>query len=128
MAPYMISVALFIGAISTNVMYDAFTPARKPKTSISWVISKLSVVFAIGFLEATILYLILTNCLGLAPVNPTRTYLLILAEAIAYMSMVTFFNIVLAKIGAFLMLIFLILQLSGSGGTCLLYTSPSPRD
>jgi putative membrane protein len=54
---------------------------------------------------------------GLAPASIGKTLLVTILTALVSVSIVMLFNLLFDKVGSFLMLIFLILQLSGSGGT-----------
>ena len=117
MAPYMMSVALFVGAISLNLMYDSFTPRKYPKNGISWWASKISVLAAVGICQSLIMVALLVNVNGLAPSSIGKMLLLTILTALVSVSIVMLFNLLFDKVGSFLMLIFLILQLSGSGGT-----------
>ena len=117
MAPYMMSVALFVGAISLNLMYDSFTPRKYPKNGISWWASKISVLAVVGVCQSLIMVALLVNVNGLAPASIGKTLLLTILTALVSVSIVMLFNLLFDKVGSFLMLIFLILQLSGSGGT-----------
>lgn len=117
MAPYMMSVALFVGAISLNLMYDSFSPRKYPKNGISWWASKISVLAAVGVCQALIMVVLLVKVNGLAPSSIGKMLLVTILTALVSVSMVMLFNLLFDKVGSFLMLIFLILQLSGSGGT-----------
>lgn len=117
MAPYMMSVALFVGTITVNMMFDAFKPKKKPNSATAWWASKMSVLGVVAIVQAILVYFVLTVFLGLDPVSPGKTFAFLLLESLTFMSFVTMFNVILGKIGAFLMLIFLLLQLAGSGGT-----------
>ena len=117
MAPYMMSVALFVGAISLNLMYDSFTPRRYPKNGISWWVSKISVLASVGICQALIMVGLLLTVNGLAPSSIGKMLLVTILTALVSVSIVMLFNLLFDKVGSFLMLIFLILQLSGSGGT-----------
>ena len=117
MAPYMMSVALFVGAISLNLMYDIFTPRNYPKNGRSWWASKISVLSAVGICQSLIMVSLLLTVNGLEPSSIGKLLLLSILTAVVSVSIVMFFNLLFDKVGSFLMLIFLILQLSGSGGT-----------
>lgn len=117
MAPYMMSVALFVGAISLNLMYDSFTPRKYPKSGFNWWASKISVLAAVGICQALIMVGLLLSVNGLAPSSIGKMLLVTILTALVSVSIVMLFNLLFDKVGSFLMLIFLILQLSGSGGT-----------
>ncbi|MQS98503.1 YhgE/Pip domain-containing protein [Companilactobacillus halodurans] len=117
MAPYMLSVSLFVGALAFNLIFDSYTPRKFPHTGFSWWLSKNSVtgIFVLGESIAALLLLIAIN--GLAPVKPFETFAMIFCTGAAFMSIVHWLNLVLGKVGAFLSMILLVLQLGGSAGT-----------
>ncbi|WP_270839252.1 YhgE/Pip domain-containing protein [Peptacetobacter hiranonis] len=117
MAPYMLSVALFIAPITINMLYDTFNPKKKPSSGIAWWASKMSVLGLVAVLSASIVFFALTGLLGLKPLYPAKTLAFLMLTSLTFTSLVTLFNLLLGKIGAFLMLIFMILQLGGSAGT-----------
>lgn len=117
MAPYMMSVALFIGAITLNLMFDSYTPKGRPKNGISWWASKFSVLAVVGILQSLIMVFLLHTVNGLETFSMSKTLLVTIITSLTSISIVMLFNLLFDKIGSFIMLIFLILQLSGSGGT-----------
>lgn len=117
MAPYMMSVALFIGAITLNLMFDSYTPKGRPKNGISWWASKFSVLVVVGILQSLIMVFLLHTVNGIETFSMSKTLLVTIITALTSISIVMLFNLLFDKIGSFIMLIFLILQLSGSGGT-----------
>lgn len=117
MAPYMLSVALFIAPITINMLYDTFNPKKRPSSGVAWWASKMSVLGLVAILSASIVFFALTGLLGLKPLYPAKTLAFLMLTSLTFTSIVTLFNLLLGKIGAFLMLIFMILQLGGSAGT-----------
>ena len=65
----MMSVALFVGAISLNLMYDSFTPRNYPKNGSSWWASKISVLSVVGICQSLIMVTLLVNVNGLEPAS-----------------------------------------------------------
>lgn len=117
MAPYLISVALFVGCITLNIIYDTFSPRGKIKNGIDWWISKMSFLYIFIILAASIMYILLITVNGLTPLNVFQTYGFIILTAITFLSIVTLFNLLFGMTGAWLMLLFMIIQLGGSAGT-----------
>lgn len=117
MAPYMISVSLFVGALAFNLMFDLYTPRKYPHSSIGWWASKASLKtgFAVG--ESVTVYILLRLIDGLAPIHPFATLLMIFLTGVTFMEIVSWLNLVAGKVGAFLSMILLVLQLGGSAGT-----------
>lgn len=117
MAPYMVSVSLFVGALALNLLFDLYSPRKYPKTAWSWMISKFSIwgPFAVG--EALIVYGLLCGIDGLNPVHQAATLGIMMLSALSSMALVTWLNLVFGRIGAFFSMVLLVLQLSGSAGT-----------
>ncbi|WQC50595.1 YhgE/Pip domain-containing protein [Lactiplantibacillus plantarum] len=117
MAPYLMSVALFVGCITFNIIYDMFTPHKKPKNAFYWWGEKAPFLLEFTLLASTIMYILLLSVDHLEPLQPIKTYLFCVLTMWAFGSIVTFFNLILGKTGAWFMLIFMIIQLGGSAGT-----------
>jgi YhgE/Pip-like protein len=117
MAPYLMSVALFVGCITLNIIYDTSKPRFEPKNGLSWWASKMSFLYGFIIIAATIMFTLLIKVNGLQLLKPVQTYLFVLLTAMTFLSIVTFFNIIFGMTGAWLMLLFMIVQLGGSAGT-----------
>jgi len=117
MAPYMLSVSLFVGALAFNLMFDIYTPRKFPKTGVAWWASKSTITgtFVVG--ESLAVFLLLCAIDGLAPVKPFATFIMLLLTGLTFMSIVYWLNLVLGKVGSFLSMILLVFQLGGSAGT-----------
>ncbi|MQS52582.1 YhgE/Pip domain-containing protein [Companilactobacillus mishanensis] len=116
MAPYLMSVALFVGTITLNIIYDTYTPHKYPKNGFSWWSAKMPFLFGFIIVAATIMFVILTKLNGLEPLQTLKTYLFVLLTATTFVSIVTFFSLLMGMTGAWLMLLFMIIQLGGSAG------------
>lgn len=117
MTPYLMSVALFVGCITFNIIYDMFTPHRRPKNAFDWWGEKIPFFLTFTLAAATIMFLMLLLINRLTPLQPIRTWLFAILTMWAFGSIVTFFNLIMGKTGAWFMLIFMIIQLGGSAGT-----------
>lgn len=117
MAPYMMSVALFVGMITSCMIFDVYKPKKQPTSGVAWWTSKISVLALVSLVQSLLVYGVVVGILGLEPVSHLGVLVLLILQSLAYMSMIAFFTVALGKVGAFLMLIFMILQLGGSGGT-----------
>ena len=71
----------------------------------------------VGILQSLIMVFLLHTVNGLETFSMIKTLLVTIITALTSISIVMLFNLLFDKIGSFIMLIFLILQLSGSGGT-----------
>lgn len=117
MAPYMMSVALFVGMITSCMIFDVYKPKKQPTSGVAWWTSKISVLALVSLVQSVLVYGVVVGILGLEPVSHIGVLVLLILQSLAYMSLIAFFTVALGKVGAFIMLIFMILQLGGSGGT-----------
>jgi len=117
MAPYMISIYIFVGMITLMAVMHLTEPASYPTSSLSWWLSKYTVPFVLVFVGAIITAIVSVTLIGLEPVNMGGFILSLIVISIMDMSIVYFFTAAFGKIGTFLSLILMVLQLSASGGT-----------
>lgn len=117
MAPYMLSVALFVGSLAFNLMYDMFSPRKYPNNSLLWWVSKMTVLYPFAVVQATIMFGLMIGIVGLMPVNYIATYTTLVITSLTFISIVTMLNLWFGKVGAFLSMIFMVIQLGGSAGT-----------
>ena len=116
MAAYMMSVGLWVASLAFCLMYP-LTKHDGIESGFKWWLSKASVLYPMAVLQAILLVVILHKALGFAPVNMGQTIFVACLASIAFMSIMYFFNVLLGKVGSFIMLIFMVLQLAGSAGT-----------
>lgn len=117
MAPYMVSVSLFVGALAFNMMFDMYTPRKYPRSGVAWWTGKASIMGAFVLGEAILIISLLELIDGLAPVHAWATFVMILCTGAAFMAIVYWLNLVLGRPGAFFAMILMVLQLGGSAGT-----------
>ena len=116
MAPYMISVALFVAALSTNMIFAKLPSGRHPETRWAWLKSRAEINGIIAVLAGILVYGGV-HLIGLTANHEMRTLFLIIIASLTFMSMVTALTTWNSRIGAFFSLILLLLQLASSAGT-----------
>lgn len=116
MAPYMISVALFVAAISTNMIFAKLPSGRHPESRWAWFKSRFEVNGIIAGLAGLLVYGGV-HLIGLTAVHEFKTFALIILTSLAFMAMVTALTTWNSRLGAFFSLILLLLQLASSAGT-----------
>ena len=116
MAPYMISVALFVEAISTNMIFAKLPSGRHPESRWAWLKSRTEINGIIAVLAGILVYGGV-HLIGLTANHEMRTFILIILTSLVFMSMVTALTTWNSRIGAFFSLILLLLQLASSAGT-----------
>lgn len=117
MAPYMMSVGLWVGCIAFSLMYPLTEYSGKLKSGGAWWRSKASVLYLVALLQAAVMTGALWIFDGFRPVQPGKTLLTACLASLAFMSIMYFFTNLLGKAGSFLMLVFMVVQLAGSVGT-----------
>ena len=116
MAPYMISVALFVAAISTNMIFAKLPSGRHPESRWAWLKSRAEINGIIAVLAGILVYGGV-HLIGLTANHEMRTFIIIILTSLVFMSMVTALTTWNSRIGAFFSLILLLLQLASSAGT-----------
>ena len=117
LAPYVLSLSLFVGAIALNIIYPIRKTFAEQENAFRWWLAKASVTGAAAFVQATILMLIMVYCLGLVPDHPVNFIGAIYLTSFVYMSIVSLLVVVLDNPGRFLAMVLLVLQLGSSEGT-----------
>ena len=115
-APYMISVALFVAAISTNMIFAKLPSGRHLESRWAWLKSRAEINGIIAVLAGILVYGGV-HLIGLTANHEMRTLILIILTSLVFMSMVTALTTWNSRIGAFFSLILLLLQLASSAGT-----------
>ena len=117
MIPYMFSVAMFVGMMALNLMLEMVAPRTKITSIWAWAGSKMTMLFGIAILAATVLYGLSVWILGMDPINPAATYGFMVLTGLMDAALVTAIYMWFGEAGAFAAMVLLVVQLSGSAGT-----------
>lgn len=117
MAAYMMSVGLWVGCLAFCLMYPLTKYHGKFKNGFSWWLSKAVVAAPVGILMVIVLMMVMSIFLDFTPGSMIKTVIVATVAVTAFMCIQYFFDILFGKVGSFLMLIFMVLQLTGSAGT-----------
>ena len=117
MAAYMMSVGLWVGCLAFCLMYPLTKYHGKFKNGFSWWLSKAAVAAPVGILMVIVLMMVMSIFLDFTPGSMIKTVIVATVAVTAFMCIQYFFDILFGKVGSFLMLIFMVLQLTGSAGT-----------
>lgn len=117
MAAYMMCVGLWVLCIAFCIMYPLTEHHGKIESGFSWWLSKAGIAYLVALVAAYAMIGSLQLFLHFEPTELLNTFLVAGITAIAFMSILYFFNVWLGKVGSFLMLIFMVVQLAGSAGT-----------
>ena len=125
MAPYMMSVGLYVTCLAFALMYPIRHGIKKAENAWKYWASKATVMYTVSTLAAIAMVTALRLINGFEPVNLGLTYLLAILVSAAFMSLVMLLSLTTGFIGDFLLLVFMIVNLGGSAGTYPLDTGPA---
>lgn len=117
MAAYMMVVGLWVGAMAFTTIYPLANQKNVVKSGFRLWLSKASVMYPVMTIGSLLMLKALNVFNGFTPENLPQTILVAITAAVTFASIIYFLNVVFGKIGQFLTLIFMVVQLSGSTGT-----------
>ncbi|KGB14874.1 YhgE/Pip domain-containing protein [Latilactobacillus sakei] len=116
LAPYVLSLALFVGAIVFNFAFPIRKVSMTGQSATAWYLSKISV----GALVAVGMAIIEPGLMMIAGLNvdhPAQFFLVSIMFSLTSMAIIMFLSMTFDNPGRFLAMVLLMLQLGGSGGT-----------
>jgi putative membrane protein len=125
-APYFLALALWVGAMITFMVLrpmnrrHLMTGAPRLRVALAGLLPAV----AIGLAQATLLFAVVTLVLGLSPVHGFVTWLVLALTAAAFAAIMQLLGAALGPAGRILALVLLMLQLTSSGGTYPVQTTP----
>jgi putative membrane protein len=127
--PYFIPLAMWVGALSVFVVFGVISNEQARKYSIlqlSGEIFRRYLLYAfLGVIQSFVLGFVLIHYLGLQPVHPELFYEFVVAIALLSIAIMMFIDYTfVGAAGSFVGVILLMLQLTSSGGTYPIETSP----
>ena len=123
MAPYMMSVGLYVAAMAFTLMYPLFNDVEKAESGFKYWLSKASIWFTVSAIAAILMITSLMLFCNLNPQQLLMTFIFAVIVGWALMALVTLLSILCGKIGEFILLVFMVINLGGSAGTYPLETS-----
>ena len=117
LAPYFLSLALFVGALLLTVVFPLRESSGIPKSGFTWFLSKFSVLFFVAIVQAILADVILLFGLGIEVKSVELFILFSILTSLTFMAIVQFLVTTMADPGRFVAIIVLILQLTTSAGT-----------
>ncbi|MBL7253579.1 YhgE/Pip domain-containing protein [Paractinoplanes lichenicola] len=125
-APYFLALALWVGAMITFMVLRPlnrrYLVSEAPTYRV--VLAGLLPAVAIGLVQATLLFVVVHFGLGLDPVHPAATWGLLALTAAVFAAIMQLLGAAFGAPGRILALALLMLQLTSSGGTYPVETSP----
>lgn len=116
LAPYVLSLAIYVGALVFNFVYPIRRVAEFGKAPIAWWASKVTVGSLVVTAMAITEDAIMMAC-GLTVIHPVSFFVTTICFGLASMAIVMFLSMLFDNPGRFFAMVLLMLQLGGSGGT-----------
>ena len=116
-APYFLSLGLFVGALMLSIVFPLREPVGIPKNGFTWFLSKFGVIVAVGIAQALLASGLLIILLGLEVKSVPLFILFSIITSLAFMALIQLLVTTMDNPGRFLAIIILILQLTTSAGT-----------
>ena len=124
MAPYMMSVALYVACMALSLMYPFGKGMTTTDSPAKFLLAKATVMVPLSIIQALILYFSLRGFCGFTPARPGLCIAFMLLLSLAFMAFIAFLAIAFGRIGEFIALIFMVFNLGASAGTYPLETAP----
>jgi putative membrane protein len=125
-APYFLGLALWVGSMITYMLLRPVTRRHQasgaPPQRVAfagWLPAAL-----IGLIQAVVLFLVLRFALGLDPVHPLATVAFLVLASASFVAVMQWLGAQLGPAGRLVALALLMLQLTSSGGTYPVQTTP----
>jgi len=117
LAPYFLSLGLYVGAMLLTIVYSVREPAVRPVNGWSWFLSKALTLALIGTIQALIADAALIYVLKLEVQSMGLFVMYSILTSITFMMIIQFLVALMGNPGRFIAVILLIFQLTSSAGT-----------
>lgn len=127
--PFFFGLALFVGSIIAWMLFTPLQsrPIAQGLNSFRVVLASYAPTFFVGFLQATILYLVVVFAIGLRPTHPWATFGFMLLMVAMFLAMIQMFNALFGPaVGRVVTLAFLMIMLTSAGGIYPVPTTTKP--
>lgn len=116
LSPYILSLGLFVGALTFAAFFPIKRPSITPVSGLSWFLSKYSVTVVISVFQALLICTLMLIGVRLQVTNIGLFYLFSIVSSIAFFSLVLFLGAAFGNIGKTIAGVLLLIQFGGSSG------------
>jgi putative membrane protein len=117
MAPYFLSLALFVGGLMLSAIYPFPTAFGQPRNGLTWFISKYIPIVFVVMIQSLVVDAIILWGLDIHVKNVPYFLLFTMLTSITFMSLVFCIVSLVGPLGKFLVIATMVLQLTSSAGT-----------
>ncbi|KAB7704960.1 YhgE/Pip domain-containing protein [Bacillus aerolatus] len=116
-APYFLSLGLFVGALMLTIVFQLREPAKRPTNGFSWFLGKFGVLFLAGLAQSLLVSAILLYGLNIEVQSVPLFILTAVITSLTFMAIIQMLVTMWGNPGRFIAVLILILQLTASAGT-----------
>lgn len=116
LAPYMLSVALFVGCLVFNLVYPIRRISTEDGSATEWFFSKVAIGSLVAVGNALVETLLMMAC-GLHPDHPVQMVVNAMSFSFTCMFLIMFMAMAFGNPGRFVSMILLVIQLGSCGGS-----------
>ncbi|WKB35724.1 YhgE/Pip family protein [Terrilactibacillus sp. S3-3] len=116
LAPYIISLGLFVGALAFSIFFPMRETLLTPTSGLAWFFSKYSVAAAVAILQAIFICTILLAGIGLEVASVWRFYLFAIITSLSFFALVQWLTTAFGNGGRMISGLLLLIQFGGSSG------------
>lgn len=116
LAPYMLSVALFVGCLVFNLVYPIRRISTEDGSATEWFFSKVAIGAFVATGNALVETVLMMVC-GLHPDHPVQMIVNAVSFSFTSMFLIMFMVMAFGNPGRFISMILLVIQLGSCGGT-----------
>lgn len=125
LAPYIISLGLFVGALTFSIFFPMRQTDLAPTSGLAWFFSKYSVAASVAVLQAVFICTILLEGLGLEVVSVWRFYLFAIMTSLCFFALVQWLTTAFGNGGRMICGLLLLIQFGGSSGAFPVVLTPA---
>ncbi|WP_409302953.1 YhgE/Pip family protein [Peribacillus sp. SCS-155] len=123
-APYILSLALFVGALVMSLLFDLNRPAVTAVTPIRWYAGKYGTMAGLAAAQGLLVSLIAAFLVKSGFTNGLYMIGLSVLASVTFMTIIFFLTVLAGNIGRFIAFAFLVLQLSTTGSALPIHMLP----
>ncbi|SNZ02333.1 putative membrane protein [Terribacillus aidingensis] len=117
LAPYILSIGLFVGALVFTNIFPLRDPAGRPTSGFSWFLSKFSIVCFVSILQSLFAVIMLVHVVHLQVHSEWRLLVFAILFSLTSFLLIQLLTVALDNVGRFLGIIVLLVQIGAGAGT-----------
>ncbi|WP_158221520.1 YhgE/Pip domain-containing protein [Terribacillus sp. 7520-G] len=117
LAPYILSIGLFVGALVFTNIFPLRDPAGEPTSGFAWFLSKFSIILFVSVLQSLFAVIMLVHIVHLEVHSEWRLLVFAILFSLTSFLLIQLLTVALDNVGRFLGIIALLIQIGAGAGT-----------